>query len=321
MKLAPFALLVLVNLAHAQIDPNRVVVSVNGEEIKGAEYYHRMEFLPGVGKRMGANFSEFPPGFLTLDQLITEKLVLQLAKEKGALPSDLEITNEISIKKEENPNLLSLWISSGRSEEDLKNQMRYELAQFKLQTFGISKTDQEVEAYYTANPEQFINPKQMKLRLIAVLSAADKTQVDADLTAGKAFTEVAKAKSADASKISGGDYGTVPVTTLGAGLKEALATVKIGETSKWIETKVGDQPAFIKFLVENILPEEKLELTPKLKRAWRRKLMLQAGSVKNNLEADMKEMRKRSKIDIKQKEFAEPYQKFIDSFLKQGSSN
>lgn len=307
--------------APAQVDVNRVVAIVNGEEIRGAEYYHRMEYLPGVGKRNGQSFSEFPPGFLTLDQLITERLLLQMAKEKGALPSDLEVSNELAVRKEDNPDLVKLWVDSGRNEEDLDYQIRYELSQFKLQTFGISKTDQEVEAYYKANPEQFTNPKQMKLRLILVLSAAEQQATDTDLAAGKSFAEVATARSADASKIAGGEFGTVPITSLNPSTREALSQVKIGETTKWLETKVDGQPAFIKFLVENILPEEKLELTPKLKRIWRKKLMLLAGSVKNNLEVDMKAIRKRSKVEIKQKEFAEPYQKFIDNFLKQGSGS
>ena len=56
--------------AQNMVDPNRVVLVINGEEIKGAEYYRRMEYLPGVGSQMGASFSDFPPGFLTIQQLI-----------------------------------------------------------------------------------------------------------------------------------------------------------------------------------------------------------------------------------------------------------
>src|SRR5438309_1536369 len=87
---------------HGQVDPNRVVATVNGEPIKGEEYYRRMEYLPGVGRFSGDHFAEFPPGFMTLDQLITEKLVMQLAKQKGVAPAAPEIQEELRYRLEEN---------------------------------------------------------------------------------------------------------------------------------------------------------------------------------------------------------------------------
>src|SRR4051794_21708042 len=94
-----------VSMAQNPVDATRVVATVNGVEIKGAEYYRRMEFLPGVGRNLGDGFAEFPPGFLTLEQLITEKLVLQLAKDKGVFPTDVEVKAELDYRKTKNPNL------------------------------------------------------------------------------------------------------------------------------------------------------------------------------------------------------------------------
>ena len=56
--------------AYAQVDANRTVAVVNGEEIKGGEYYHRMEYLSGVGRIGNNGVNEFPPGFMTIEQLI-----------------------------------------------------------------------------------------------------------------------------------------------------------------------------------------------------------------------------------------------------------
>ena len=83
------AALCLAAFSNGQVDPNRTIATINGEAIKGLEYYHRMEFLPGVTKRYGGQAIESPPGFLTVVELIGEKLLLQLAKEKGVMPASV----------------------------------------------------------------------------------------------------------------------------------------------------------------------------------------------------------------------------------------
>jgi len=156
-------------------------MTVNGEEVKGADYYRRMEFLPGVGKRMGAGFTEVPPGLLTIDQMVTDLLILQLAKEKGVYPSDIEVTAEMADRNRDNPDLLDIWKNSGRTEDELKNTIRIEMAQFKIVTFGITVTDQEIDRIYKERASEFLIPKQYKLSVVVVVSVADKAAVEEDL--------------------------------------------------------------------------------------------------------------------------------------------
>ena len=304
-------------LAHAQVDPTRTVVVVNGEEVKGAEYYRRMEYLDGVGKKVGATIAEFPPGFLTIEQLITERLVFQLAKDRGVYPSDLEVTNDLAERVKANPTLLTDLKASGRSEEDVRYRIRYELSQFKLATFGVTVTDQEVDKYYKDNPTLFTTPKRYKLSVILVTQDSAKALVDTDLAASKPFGEVAKARSEDLTKASNGEYGTIPITLFNPATRSALESVKIGGVTNWLNTTANDAAAFIKFKVDDILPAQLDPLTPELKRDIRRKRMIELGSVKNNLEADMIDMRKKAKIDIRQKEFADAYAKYIQAYLNQ----
>lgn len=301
-----------------QIDTNRVVVVVNGEEVKANEYYRRMEFLPGVGKTMGRTFNEFPPGFLTIEQLITEHLVFQLAKDKGVLPTDLEIDAELKARQADSPQLLQNWLAAGRTLDEFKYQIKYDLAQFKIQTFGVTITNQQIDKHYADNPSTFSLPKRAKLRVIVVQSEDDQKKVDADLAAKKPFADVAKQYSADVSKIQGGEYGTVPYAFLNTPVRDAVNATKIGQTTIWITTKEDEKPTYLKFLLEDILPEEKIPLTDQLRRNIRRKLMLDAGSVKNNIQKEMMDVRTRAKIDIKQAEFADAYRKFIEAYLKQG---
>ena len=304
---------------HAQVDPNRVVAVVNGEEIKGQEYYRRMEYLSGIGRRAGNQFLEFPPGFFTVEQLITERLIFQLAQSKGIVIPDAEVDSEVALRNTESPDLLKDWIASGKTPQELAYQVRYELAQFKIATFGITITDQEVENEYKTNPASYTIPRQYKLHVIVVRDPAEKTASDADLAAGKTFEQVAAAHSVDVSKVRNGDYGQVPADGLSPRVKAALALTKIGQVTDWIDLGETDETrASLKFRLDDILPEEKMALDGKLRRAIRKKLMSLRGSVKNDIQKEMTALRLKSKIDIKQPEFADAYKRFIDPAGKSG---
>ncbi len=302
-------------LSPAQADPDRTVVTVNGTEVKAAAYYRRMEYLPGVAKKVGNNLLDMPPGLITIDQMITDILVLQLAKEKGVFPSDLEINQELGFRKADNPDLMSIWKESGRTEDELKEQIKVELAQFKISTFGITVTDQDVDKYYKTYADRLTIPRQYKLSVIAVSVEADKATVDADLTAGKPFPEVAKARSVDVTRLQNGEYGTVPETALTEATRTALTGTKIGATTPWITTNANGSPIFVKFRVDDIVASSKDPLTPSLRRRIRRQRMLDLGRVQNDISKDMINFRKKAKIDIKQPEWASAYQKFIEQYL------
>lgn len=318
MKKAIFAgmLLAVAGAAFGQVDANRVVATVNGIEIKGSEYYRRMEFLGGVGKNVGAGFVEFAPGFLTLEQLITEKLVLQLAKQKNVLPSDKEVNDEFEYRKTKSPTLLADWLASGRTAEELVADIKFDLTQYKLLTAGITVTDQEVDSFYKdkANAPMFTIPKQVKLRVIVAKTPADVTAVNSELSAGKPFADVAKSHSADITATQGGDYGTVPLSALSAEVRAGINNVAVGKPTAWFTAPDGKTQ--FRFLVEKVTPESVLPLNADLRRQIRQRLMMDRGKVKNNLKAELDALRSKASIDIKEKGFAEAYQKFIDAYLK-----
>lgn len=312
------------NSAQSMVDPNRVVLVINGEEIKGAEYYRRMEYLSGVGRQMGAGFSEFPPGFLTIQRLIDERLVFDLAKQKGIYPTDEEIQDELKVRQDDNPTVLKDWLASGGNMDDLKYLLRFQIAQFKIQTDGITITDTEVQKDYTDRPDTYKIPKQYKLRVIYVATADDTKAVDQEIESEKAFADIAKEKSIDLTRLVGGEYGTVPVYRLDTDTQKALADIKIGQTTKWFTTNpAGGNGVYLKFFLEDVLPEKKMELDATLRRVIRRQLMVDKGRVKNpNITKELDALRIKAKIDIKQPEFADAYQKFMKVYLQQhGSTN
>ncbi len=306
-------LLALAASSFAQVDPNRLVAVVNGEEIRGAEYYRYMEYmdLKDAYQRFRNLLYNFPAGYLALDQLITEKLMLQLAKTKGAVPLEPEVDQEIGYAKEQSPKLLEEWAAKGRTPAEMRAQARYDIAVFKLQTLGITVTDQEVDKYYRDNAVQFTSPKLFKLRLIALTDVASKDKVDAELRSGKAFAEVAKQYSDDVTKLAGGEYGTVPLTSMPEALSKPISDTKIGQSTAWAEF----QGKHVKFFLEDVLPEKLQPMTPTLRRQIRRKLMLDRGKVKIDLAKELSAARVKAKVDIKQKEFAEIYKKLMETAI------
>lgn len=303
--------------AFAQIDPNGAIVTINGETVRTPEYLHRMETLPGVTRRVGANNLSFPPGFLTIELLITEKLVFQLAKQKGVYPSDAEVQAELNTILTENKSFLNDAALDGLTKEDVEHQLRYQLAQFKISTFGVTITDAEIDKFYKENPQYFTIPKRAKLSVIAVTDEGIKSKVDADLAAGKKFADVAKVYSEDVTKASGGDFGTVPIAGLPGPVRDAISATKIGQMTPWVITEGAKTQ--VKFLLHDVLPEERTPLDAKARRNIRRQLMLKAGGAKNDVGKEMADMRAKAKIDITNKSFADMYKKYMDELNKSTS--
>ncbi len=303
-------------LAHAaaQVDLTSTIVVINGEEIKGSEYYRRMEFLPGVGKQLGNGFAEFPPGLLTIEQLVTERLILQMAKDKGVLPSAAEIKDEIAFELAVNPNFQKNFLDTGQSLAELDYQTKVRLATFRLTAFGVTVTDAEVAEFYTKNSSIYSTPKMVTLKVIAVDTEEKAKAVDNDLAAGKSFADVAKARSLDVSAATGGEFGRRPYHELALIVQSEIDKIKVGGITEWL---IGDKTR-VKFMLVAADPEKARPLDATLKKIIRKEIMLTRGSIKNNVRQDMIAMRKKAQISITQKEFDDAYKKFIDVVIRDG---
>lgn len=308
------AVLILAAVGQAQVDPNKVVATVNGETISGAEYYHHMEFMQGVTMNVGGQNIESTPGFFAIAQLIGERLTYQLAKDKGVLPSKQEVDDELQLRLAKDPKYIQEMADNGISQDDLLDSIKYDLTKFRLQTAGITVTDQEVKKFYAANPAEFTSGKMVKCRIIAVRSDADEAPVDADLHAGKDFSIVAKDKSVDVTKSLGGDVGTVYITYFPQNVQSALNGIKIGNTTDWLDVN----GAKVKYQLVDIVPPKLQPLDKFTMINTRRQLMMQKGMSQDALAKEINEMRAKSKVTINQKQFAELWQQLIGASSSQG---
>ncbi len=294
-------------ISSAQLPLDKPVVTVNGDVVNGAEYYRRMEFLTGVGRMLNGRFMEGAPGFLALQRLIDERLLLQIAKDKGVYPTAAEVAAILKERTTEDPKFLENLATVGIPQADVEYQITLEVAEYKIVTQGINVTDQEIEKFYAENPVLYTTPKTYKLSVITVREEADKVKVDALLAGGKAFGEVAKENSIDASKNINGLIGNLPVDALSEVVAKELEKTKIGSTTAWIRAET----TWVKFKIEDIIPERKQVLDAATKTATRRKLSLDRGHVKNDLDKMMREARKNAKVTVAQAQFQRSVKQYL----------
>jgi parvulin-like peptidyl-prolyl isomerase len=298
-------------VAQAQSDPNAVFATVNGEEIKSINFWHRLawyHFDPS------SPLSQLPAGFLTINQLITEKLVFQMGHDKGIALTDEEIAAEVKSREDADPSILADLKGSGRPESDLYEEVKYDLMQYKLKTFGITITDQEVEKHYHDYPTDYTTPKQFKLKVIVVSTDGDAAAVDKDLAAGKSFADVAIAHSQDLSASKGGDFGVVSDTQLAPTALQTLNSTKIGEVTGWVTAP--NSPVRLRYQIQDIYPSKLQPLDATLKEQIRRRMSLDKGVVKNQVMADLNSATLSAKVVINQAGFQKLYDQMISSYRR-----
>lgn len=306
--IATIAAATLANFAAAQADKPMIVI--NGEPIMRGNYIKRMEVLPGVGKQVGNQFIALQPGFITLQTLINEMLMLQLAKEKNVTPSEQQITEELNFRVKENPNYVTAFTMLGFSQAELRYDLQVQLSEFNLVTMGINIADAQVNRYYEERKSDFTLPKRFRLRVIAANSEELKKKVDAELATGKAFGLVAREHSIDiTTKFDEGKMGDIPQDSLGGEVKALVTGLKAGQTTSWLKATSTE----IKLLVEAILPEQVVPLDETLRRKIRTKLMVDRGAIRNNLPKMMADMRKKARIDYQGTPFDDDIKQLMTS--------
>lgn len=294
MKLIAATFIALSGSAFAQtLDPNSVVVTVNGEKVYASEYYTRMAYLEGVGTVNDGKFSPAPPAFLTIQRLVNEKLIMQIAKEKGVAPTPAEIAEEVAAQKSANSEHFQRLKDLGVTDAAIENQIAMDLTQFKLVTMGITITDDQVMNHYNLNKMVYMKPAMVKMRVIVVSKAEDKAKVESALKTKK-FGDVAREMSTDLTKFDNGDLPNVAIQNLPQNVLNEVTRTEAGQTTQWIES----EGAYLKYLVESKSASTPIPLDANLKKAIKRRMMLIAGQQKNNIGALLDAKKRDGKIEI-----------------------
>jgi len=303
-------------------EDNNTFFTVNGEKVSTKEY---LDFLAQkttiiVNSSQGPQLAPASPtvGFQCLQDLVARKIVLQLAKEQGVLPTDAEVSKEIDDRTKQQGDFLQRATQAGYTLEQIKANLLFDLAREKLLTKGVVVTPTEVDNYIKEKPQAFTDPAKASLLYVAVASAAKKAQVDKDLAGGASFQTVATRYSEDPrARETGGQYSETDVSKMNPELQAIVNKTAPLKTSAWIS--VGPS-VFVKFYVQSKTPAKPIPITPELKERVRRDLAVQRGQLSTDLDKKQADKLQASEVTVNQPILAKMWASFTENAKKQAAA-
>jgi hypothetical protein len=270
------------------------MATVNGESISKEDYITYLEKKPSVLITTGqgavtANVAQ-PLAFQALNDLVNQRLLVQMSKDGGVYPTDKDISDEILFQQTKRPDFIKLLTNDGLSMSQIKDQLRVELCRYKLITKGIKISEAQVEKYIKDNPKQFVNPKQVEMSWIVAKDLRNVKSIDDELKSGQRFAIV----SARYSDLREPRYPSSNYEQFPPKLKELVDKLPEGGTSEWL----NDSGSRVRFHVEKVTPSSKIEIKPWMKTEIQRQLALQKGGVAVDLDKRLLEKRKQAKLEI-----------------------
>lgn len=266
-----------------------LIGTVNGEAITSPE------FLAHVRKKgevtaiiQGRPVTQVPVagtvGLLALEDLIKQRIISQMAKDEGVWPSEKDVLDELNLRKEKSPRYVAELNQSGLTLDMIKHGIQLDLAFENLITKGITVTMEDVDKYIQENPNSLIDPAKMSLQFVFVRTDADRGPVDAALSQGQQFGQVAAQFNADPEARSArGVFPAQDVATIKQRLPADVftkieATPEL-RTTEWL--KFGD--GWAKFYIERKTEARKVEPDQTMKDNMLRQLRIQRGQLANDV--------------------------------------
>ena len=239
---------------------DRVVAIVDDDLVLESELNERMATIL---QRLQAQYNQLPPEDVLqkqiLEQLIVERIQLQMAKRYDINPSAAEIDQAIGRIAQNNqmtPEQLKADLEQqNMSIDDLRGQIRTEMTINQLQqgivNGRIRVTEQEIDNFLASTDGRFATSPDFHLGhiLIAVSSAAEPAMVSAaekeaneiyeKLQQGADFAQLAISHSNDQSALQGGDIGWRKLAQLPELFSKQLEAIGTGEVSKPFRSGAG----------------------------------------------------------------------------------
>jgi peptidyl-prolyl cis-trans isomerase C len=194
-----------------------------------------------------------------LDRVILFKLLASEAKIRGVTVTPQEVTERIAQIKQQFPSEAEFQkelLKRHTTMPQLEVEQRRDLVNAKTIEAEVAPklvvTDQDLDAFYKGNPEQFKSPESVRASHILIgvakdatpaTKAAAKTEAEGVLKrvkAGEDFAALAKQYSKDpGSAAVGGDLNFFPKGQMVPAFDAAAFALKPGEISNLVETEFG----------------------------------------------------------------------------------
>lgn len=177
------------------------IVSVNGEKVAKDEFYNRLQMVPVQTVKDGRQVT-VPAGQYVMEQIITEKLLQQLAKKEGCAATKDQVETKLNyLKKSSGGAFLAQLRQQGITKDQWETQMMLQQSIVNLITKGSKVSDDEVKKAYdqaiAANPSPFKRPEQAEISVIIAKDQAKIQKAYKMLQDGQDFGTVAMSLSED----------------------------------------------------------------------------------------------------------------------------
>ena len=299
-----------------------VLAVVNGESITVEDYYKYLEFKPDVRVVTQSGVATLPPegtlGFQALQDLIGQRVTMQLAKDKKIFPTDGEVTQELEFKKKLNPNFLASLTGRGYTFDMIRHSITLDLIRERLLSSGIKITSADVDKYVKDNPTEFLEPERVDISYILVQDKPTQAKVNQELAAGQSFTQVAlrysaapDVKTTNGKLVDKSNGGPPAVDSLPVNVQTAIKSFKGGETTDWIALVDG----YAKFYVSKRTPERAIVMDDAKKEFLRRLLAQRKGAEARDINRQVFAKLKDSKVDVQRTSFKEPWKEAYRRFM------
>lgn len=270
------------------------LATVDGETITIEEFNEYLASKRTVRARIQGQVVEVQVdatlGFQALQELTTRKLVLHMAADEGVKLGKKEIDAEIKFRTALNPNYVGNLRDLGYTMGQIKDEVRYSLAEEGLLTRGIKVGDAELEKWIKDHPEQLEQPAVAEVYQVFVLTQAAKDEVDQALNSAQAFKSVANRFN----QAPEGHHLNLTINRLTEPIKSIIEDAPIAATTEWVETAGGHK----RFYVEKRTEATKIVMTSDLKESIRRQIALSYGRQANDLSVELVKRLKSSDVVI-----------------------
>lgn len=204
-----------------------------------------------------------------LDSLVNEKLGSQKAAELGIFVDDEEVNQGIAQMKKtmlfSEDAFRSYLEETGYTLDEYKEQVKNQIIKSRLLSREIKSktvvTQDEIEAYYKAHPDEFAVGTWYHLKHIIMLTpktagpevkeAVRKkmAEIHLQITTGESFENMARQYSQSSVAENGGDLGRFNENDLADDIKEPIVNTPEGDITPVIETDFGFQIFYVQSIV------------------------------------------------------------------------
>lgn len=300
------------------------IAVVNGEAITAEQYYRHLQFKPDVRVLTDSGPAALQVdgsfGFQALQDLIAQKVTLQLARDKKLFPTDAEINKELEFKKKLNPNFLPALTARGYTFDLIRESITLDLVKERMLTEGINVTAKDVDDYVKQNPKEFIEPERAEIYWILIQDKPTQDRVNQELNAGQSFSQVAlrhsaapDAKETGARLLDKGTRGNPAIAALPQNLQQALKPLRDGQKTGWIPFVDGQAM----FMLKKRVPERPVAMDDAKRELLRRLLAQRKGSEARDLNRQVLTKLRDSKVDIKNTTYQNPWKEAYKEFMKE----